>query len=201
MFEPIVSGQQVDNAVAINIGRGSTLGVFKAAGLIAAFTRLTRVNRGEWPRLGVARIRGDIGNEERLGALIPEDKLSLAGLFEVAEYLIIMLSLAALFDDVTFPGHFWVELWIRILPPPNLIALPVATEDDVEVAIAVDIVHRAPGLNSQELRLDDVTIPIGRSSTVPNQGRGFGAETQNEILDAVLVQIRDNITGLLRRFS
>src|SRR5207248_9721235 len=155
------------------------------------------INRRERPRLGAARIGRDVRDEQGSGALIPEDELRFASVFEVAENLIVMLGFPAFLDPMPRPGPVRVEIRIGILPPPDLVALPVAAEDDVEVAIAVDVLRRAAGLDREELRLDHATVPALVCAPIPEERWRFGAEADDEIHDAIPVEVGDEIACLL----
>ena len=146
----------------------------------------------------MGRVGRDVGDIQRFRALVPENELRLAGVFEVAKNLVMVLRLAAFFDQMPLPGQFRVEIRIRILPPPDLVALVVATENDVGVAIPIDVAGRTAGLDGEELRLDHVTVPPRGGASIPDQRGPLDSEGDNEILHAILVEIGDEIAGLLR---
>jgi hypothetical protein len=58
--------------------------------------------------------------------------------------LIVVLVCTSILDDVAFPRNIRIEVWVRILPPPEFIALPVVAEDNVEVAVTIDVVAAPP---------------------------------------------------------
>ena len=140
----------------------------------------------------------NVRDKKRPGALVPEDQLRLSVAVEVADDLVVVLVRAALLDHVPFPGDVRIEARIRIFPPPNLGALPVAAENDVEVAIAIDVIGRAARFDSEQLRLDHVALPACRTTPVPNQRRGLLTEADDEVLNAILIEIGDEIARLLR---
>src|SRR6266496_1091584 len=142
MLEPVIAREQIDRAVAIDVCRRRAFSVFEAAALVAALARLSGIHRLKRPWPGVARVNGNVRDEKGFGALIPEDKLRLAGLLEIAEDLVVVLRLAGVFDHVPFPRDAWIKLWRRIFPPPNLVALPVSAKHDVEVSVAINIIGR-----------------------------------------------------------
>ena len=129
----------------------------------------------------MSRIGRDIGEENRFCILIPERQLRLAGAFEIAEDLIMMLVGSAGLDQVTLPGNFGVEIRVRILPPPQFVPLPVIAEDDVEIAVAVYVINGAAGLERQELVLDHVPVPAFRSVAKPDERRRDDAKAHHEI--------------------
>src|SRR5262249_36899554 len=86
-----------------------------------------------------------------------------------------------------------------ILPPPNLVALPIATENDVQIAVAVDVADGAARFDRQVILLDHVLIPAHVSSSIPNQSRSLLAEPENEVIDAIAVEIADDSSRLLGR--
>ena len=102
-----------------------------------------------------------------------------------------------LLDGVPLPGLLRVELGIGVLPPPDPVVLEVAREDDVEVAVAVDVERIGPGLDVQWPGLDDVPGPAGGAPAVPDQGRRLRPFGDGEIVDAVLVDIADEARRLL----
>src|SRR5207249_423318 len=156
---PVIACQEIHHAVAVNIRRRGALRILEFSALIAALAGSAGVNRREWPRLSGARIGGNVGDKKRLCALVPEDELRFAGVLEVAEDLVVMLRFAALFYQVPFPGYFRIKTRIRILPPPDLVALPITPENNVEVTVTVDVASSPAGFNCEKLRLDDITGP------------------------------------------
>jgi hypothetical protein len=67
----------------------------------------------------------------------------------------VVLGRPALLDRVALPRNARVKVRARVLPPPDVSALPVAAENNIQVAVTVDVPHRAPGFDRQEFRLDD----------------------------------------------
>src|SRR5437868_2696889 len=131
MLEPVIAREQIDCAIAINVGGRRAFSVFEAAALVAALARLSGIHRRACPRPGVARVRGNIRDDKRLRALIPEDKLRFARFLEIAEDLVMMLRLAGILDPVPLPRDAWIKFWRRIFPPPDFVALPVSTKNNV----------------------------------------------------------------------
>ena len=86
---------------------------------------------------------------------------------------------------------------IGVFPPPDFRALPVAAEHKVRIAIAVDVVNRAPSLDGEKILFDDVAVPAFGPAPVPDERGRDLAETEHEIIHAVPVQIGDERAGLL----
>src|SRR5262245_31776277 len=86
-----------------------------------------------------------------------------------------------------------------VLPPPDLAALPVTAEDQVEIAVAIDVVRRAAGFDRQKIRFEDVPRPSGRSPAVPDERGCHLPEAENEVVDAIAVEIGDQRACLLSR--
>src|SRR5581483_12448151 len=120
---------------------------------------------------------------------VPKSQLRFARAEEVSENLVVMLGGAAFFDEVAFPARVGIKMRIRILPPPDFAALPVAPKDDVGRAVAIDVHGCATGLDGQEIRLNNVAIPAGFDAAAPDQRGRDLPERENKIVRAVLVQI------------
>ena len=72
-----------------------------------------------------------------------------------------MLCGAGVFYDVPDPGCVGVVIRIRVLPPPHLVPLVVASKDNIKIAIAVDVVERATRLDSKVCVVDNIFRPAG----------------------------------------
>jgi len=81
---------------------------------------------------------------------------------------------------VTFPGNFGIEIREGIFPPPDFVALPIAAEDDIRIAVAIDIANDAAGFDGEEVGFDDVTVPAFSVAAIPDEGGSGLAETKNE---------------------
>src|SRR5438045_3956618 len=127
ILEPRIPRQQVDLAIAIDIDRIYPLGVSRGA--LAALAGLSGEDRLERPRPGIPRIVRNLGHEQRLDLLVPEQELRMAGSLEVGKDLIVVLFAAATFDYVPLPRRGRIIVRIRIFPPPELIPLCVVAED------------------------------------------------------------------------
>src|ERR1700685_3482912 len=147
----------------------------------------------------MARVVRNFGKKYFLCALVPECQLRFARAKKIAEHLVMVLRCAAFFDDVPLPWNFWIELWIRIFPPPDLAALPVAAEHKVWIAVAIHVKNRASRFDGQKIRLNDIPFPIRSRPPVPDQRGSSLPETEHKIIRSVPVQIGDQRTGLLRR--
>jgi len=93
----------------------------------------------------------------------------------------------------------FVEVGRGIFPPPDVGAVVIVAEDLVEVAIAVDVVQRAAGLEVQRLRLDDATFPAGLVATIPHQRRALLAERETKSFTLSPSRSPTNGGGLLIR--
>ena len=113
--------------------------------------------------------------------------------------LVMVLRLAALLNNAPFPRNVRVELRIRVLPPPHFVALPVPAKDQVEVAVAVDVIRHTARLNRQIIFIEHVAIPACCGAPIPHQRRRHLAEADHEIVDAVFIEISHHRTGLLSR--
>ena len=92
-----------------------------------------------------------------------------------------MLRCAAFLDDVPFPGNVGIIVRIRIFPPPDFIALPIAAENNVRMAVPIDIANDAAGFDGQEIGFDDVAVPAVAVPAIPNQGRRRLRESSRQI--------------------
>ena len=120
-----------------------------------------------------------------------------AGTFEVGDALVVVLGGAADLDGVPLPGHVGLPVLARIPPPPDLVALPVAAEDQVRISVAVDVADGAARFNGKEVFLDHVTVPSGLGPAIPHQGRPLLAEGEHEAVPSVLGEVRHDRGGLL----
>jgi hypothetical protein len=102
-------------------------------------------------------------------------------------------------DRVPDPGRAGVEPRRRVLPPPEGVALPVGAEDQVEVAVAINVVRGPAGLDRQEGRLDHDAVPPRRLAAVPDESRWLLAEAQDEVVTAVAIEVCHQRGGLLLR--
>ncbi len=112
-----------------------------------------------------------------------------------------MLMGTASFDRVTFPGDVWIVVAARIAPPPELIALVVGAENDVGVAVAINVINRSARFDGQKLFLDHASAPPRGVSPIPDQRRRFLPEAEDEVVDAISVQVGDDGSGLLFRLA
>src|SRR6266849_10595414 len=89
----------------------------------------------------------------------------------------------------------------RIFPPPNLVALVIAAEDEVQIAIAVDVENRAARFDGEKIFFDDVAVPTLRRAAIPDQRGRLLPETEHEIVHPIAVKIGNDGAGLLRGFA
>src|SRR5437660_82921 len=82
-------------------------------------------------------------------------------------------------------------IWIRILPPPNFFALPIAAENEVEIAIPINVIGSSAGFDGQKISLDHDPGP-SRDGTIPDERWRNLSEAENEIISTVFVKIRDD---------
>src|SRR5207248_9090327 len=115
--------------------------------------------------------------------------------------LVMVLGCAAIFDDVALPGNGRLEIRVRVFPPPDLFALPIAAEDQVGIAIAIDVIKCAAGFDGEKIFFNDVAVPAGGVPAIPNKGRGFFAEAEHKVIGAVLVEVGYESAGLLGRWA
>ena len=149
MFEPDIAGEQIDSAISIHVNSGHSFRIAKRC--LAGRPRIARKDFGYLPGRSLMRIAGNFRQKNLLGPLIPKSELRTTSAEEIAENLVVMLRCAASLDDVAFPRDFWIEIRIWILPPPDLMTLPISAKNDVEIAVTVDIVDGASRLDCQEI--------------------------------------------------
>ena len=133
--------------------------------------------------------------------MIPEDELGFASAFEITEDLVVMLAGAAGFDEVPFPRRIGVMLWEWIFPPPKFRALIVGAKNEIEIAIAVDIEGGAARFESEVFLFDDESGPARRFALVADQSGAFFTEADDEIIEAIVVEIRHQGARLLGGFA
>ncbi len=189
VFEPASAAHDVFQPIAIHIDAGQPFG-----------DRRGRENLAIRPRLRVPWACGKRGQIQLERALVPENQFRFGVAVEGAHQQIVMLAFAGIFDDVAVPWNAWIEIRIWILPPPHMIVGIIRAGDDVQVAIAVHVRQRSTSLHRHQLVLHHVFRPFAFASPVPqNSGRGL-ARRDEEIVDAVFVQIAYHGAGLLRRW-
>ena len=108
------------------------------------------VDRGGGPRGSRLGIGGNLRQVELCqgvrgipGGLVPIEQLIDPIAIEVAEELIVVDVIAAILDQEALPGHIGLVGWIGVLPPPQLVAEIVPPQDEIQVAIAVDVMPGA----------------------------------------------------------
>ena len=145
----------------------------------------------------MARVSGNGREENGFGALVPKGELGFACAEEIGDGLIVVLGGAAFLDEVSFPGNFGIEVREWIFPPPDFVALPIAAENDVGMAVAIDIANDAAGLDGEVVGFYDITIPAVRGAAIPDEGGGGLAKAEDEIVFAVFIEIAGDAAGLL----
>ena len=186
-LEPAAAADQVDPAVAVDVGGRQALEA-PGRGLEDGRQR---------PGAARARVGGDRRQQQPLGVLVPERELRPAVAVEVGEDLIVVLVGAAVLDHVAPPARRPIVARSRVLPPPDVVARSILAHDEVEIAVLIDVVGGAAGLDRQEVRLDDLALPAGRLAPVPDQRWCPAAGADHEILDAVAIEVGDQGRGLL----
>ncbi|MGC9999373.1 MAG: hypothetical protein ABSE21_04690 [Bryobacteraceae bacterium] len=92
-----------------------------------------------------------------------------------------VLISAAVLDEVPLPGDVRIEVWVRILPPPHLVVLGIASENEVQVAVAIDVKCRTASFDGKKILLDDVPVPAFRIAPVPHESGPNDTKTQHEV--------------------
>src|SRR5207248_9406736 len=85
-----------------------------------------------------------------------------------------------------------------VLVPPDLVALIVPAENEVQVAVAVDVGEGAAGLGSAALSIDDVLRPAILRAPQPDDGGSLRALSEDDVVHAVAVEIEYHAGRLLR---
>src|SRR5579871_3070213 len=128
-------------------------------------------------------MRRNVGDEQFVRPLVPIDKLRFAGSFEICNDLIMLLSGTAFLDCIALPGDVRLPARPRVAPPPDLVALIVAAEDDIGPAIAVHIIYGPARFHGEILVFDDIAIPATFRTAIPyERGRGL-TKTQDKAID------------------
>ena len=86
-----------------------------------------------------------------------------------------VLRFAAAFDFVPLPRLVLVKIGCRVFPPPNFVALPIATKHNIEVSIAIDIINRSAGLNGEGVGLHTEKGYVHVDSQYRTNVRGISA--------------------------
>ena len=193
VLEPIIPREQIDLAVAVDVEGGHAFGISGRA-----FAGFAGENFRGRPGLGVSGVGRDVGEEDGLGALVPKRQLGFACPLEVPENLVVVLRGAALLYYVPFPRDVGIEIRKWIFPPPDLAALPIAAEDDIQVAVAIDVVNRAAGFDCKEVFVKDEARPTSRRTAIPDQRGGLLAKAEHEVIGAVLIKVGHDGARLLR---
>jgi hypothetical protein len=183
MPEPAAAGDDVTHAVAVDVGHHRALG--EPAGAKHQTRR---------PGSGIARIRRDLEHQQ-IGEPDPAQQFGAAVAVDVAEGLVVVIARATALHDPARPRA--AELRSRVLPPVDLVADPILTEHQIEVAIAVDVVHCAASLRRHVVRLDQVAAP-GRTFEPPQLHLAAGVATgDHEVIATVAVEVGDHARRLV----
>src|SRR5207342_1300655 len=102
-------------------------------------------------------------------------------------------------DQMTAPWDRGIKVRRRIFPPPDLTALPIAAEHEIEIPIPVDVEGGAAGFDRQKRRLDDDPCPRRARPAIPDQSGRDLTKADDEVGDAVPIEIGDECAGLLGR--
>src|SRR5262249_49326495 len=177
VLEPVVAGEQVRLPVAIHV-------VNRDPFLVRLALR-RRPERAHRPGGRRARVGRNLGQEEGPRALVPEGELRPRLSLEVAERLIVVLPRPALLDQVLLPGNARVEARRRVLVPPDFVTLVVATEHQVQVAVAIDVRESTARLGRAHRLVDDVLLPAVPGVAHPDDGSRLRPLGEDDVVDAV----------------
>ena len=191
VFEPVNAGQKIHLAVAINVCRRHAF-LFDG-GLYGR--RVEDLRQGPGP--GITRVVRDICHEQLPSALVPEHELRLPCTFEIGNHLVVMGFAAALLDEPLLPWGLWVELRRRVFVPPQFVTARITTDDQVQVAVAVDIVRAAAGFGTLLAVVNDVLLPTSLGVAQPDDGWGTSALGNNDIRSTIPIDIKHDTGGLL----
>jgi len=130
--------------------------------------------------------------------LIPRDKFHLTIPVEVADGLVVMFPAAGVFDMPTRPGLREIRIWI--LPPPDCVAAGVLAQDNIQVTIPVDIAIVAARLRIFSRIVNHKLVPTSTVVLIPDHRRRSRTFTNDEIVNAVFVDVQYQTTRLLLAF-
>ena len=176
-MKPEAAADDVFRAVTIDVRFGQTF-----------LTHLVRtfVDRLDWPEGIVAWLGGNLQTQQRLRALIPRDQLDFPVAVKITEDLIVVLHVAIALEHASLPA---ASLGMRIFPPPDLAASEIATEHNVRIAVAIDVVGGTAGFDADILRLDHLHRPATRVETAERECGPAVASTDDQIGVAIAVHV------------
>ena len=193
VLEPVTAANDVAAPVAIHIGLRQPFILTRWRGPDGRHAR---------PGLRAARVGRHVDDRQLRRALVPEYKLRAGIVVKVAKHHVVMLVGAVILDDPARPITAVVG-GVGVLPPPDVIALIVVAGHKIEVAVTVNVVERAAGLQLQDIGLNDPACPARRLATIPHQRRAGGAaRADDKVIVAVLIQVqheRHHLLGAVRR--
>ena len=146
--KPAAATDDVRFAVTIHVqNRQPLMLIFSLPGWrLAPLFRLAAdvvvVDLGEGPCIRMYWVCRGLGDEQAMGVLVPKDDLRATTAVQVGCYLVVVLGRSGVLDGVALPRL--VEVRVGVPPPPDLVALPVAGGDKVQVAVAIDVQGNAP---------------------------------------------------------
>lgn len=121
-------------------------------------------------------VLGNLGQEYGFCPLIPEDELRLSRAQQVGENHVVVLFCAAVLDEVPLPRDVGIKVGIWIFPPPQLIGIGIVSEDEVQVAVTIDVKHRSARFEGKIIFLDNVPVPPAYPiAPVPHQSGSHNA--------------------------
>ena len=117
---------------------------------------------------------------------------------EVADDLVVVHVIARRFDLATGPRRPRSVVRPGVLPPVDPGAGVILAEDEVEVAVAVDVGGGTAGLDV-EPAIDRVDRPAVLLPPIPGQARPLDPAADHDVVQAVLVDIEHQAGRLLDR--
>jgi hypothetical protein len=92
----------------------------------------------------------------------------------------VVLRAAAGLDQPTRPRRS--EIRIRILPPPQLLAAAVAAQNQIQIAIPVNVVTGPTGFDRQRIIIDDMQLPAAAGVPLPSLSPVKTVESRESLL-------------------
>ncbi len=156
------------------------------------------VNCADRPLPGRFGIGRNFSQQKLLSSLIPDHQFCLAVSIDVAEHLIMVLVGAGILDQAPGPADSRIVSGIRVFPPPHLIAAVIPTHDDIQIAVAVNVVIGAAGLDVQYGIVDQIFGPARIRPSVPDHRRtGIAPCGDHKIIDSIAINIENQRCCLL----
>ena len=128
--------------------------------------------------------------------LDPEGQLDPAVAVEVAQDLVVVHATARGIDLATRPRRPRFVMRTGVLPPVDLGAGVILAEDDVEIAVAIQVAGGPAGLDV-EPAIDRVDRPAILLAPIPGEARPFDPAGDHDVVPAVLVNVEHQAGRLL----